>query len=143
LPVPKTGGLDTHSGVVMFGNNSTNKKENQMKLSLLIGAAILFLSGTAIAHDMTYLALAKPHETKQMSVDLPAGKSVVEVWSEDHSKISCTFVQRATGEVVYEATNVDRCIGNAKLTLPVIITMRITNHEDKDAYLRVWVRDSR
>jgi hypothetical protein len=114
-----------------------------MKFSTLFGAAIVFFSATALAGDMTYLSSAKSRETRSMLVDLPSGKSQVDVWGTDNETISCVFVDRGTGNVAYEATNVTRCVGTANLTLPTTIQAKITNNGNKDIQFRVWVRSTK
>ena len=112
-----------------------------MKLFTSILAAILFISTTALAYDWTYVGPVKAHSTREKVVDLPSGKSIVEVWAVGDEKITCVFVDKGTGNVAYEAKDTIRCVGGANLALPARILVRITNNGDKDIESRIQVRD--
>ena len=104
-------------------------------------AAIVSFSATALAaYDMMYMTHAKAGETKELPVAIPSGKSLIDVWAVDGSSISCVFIDKGTGNVAYEAKNVQRCVGNADLTLPATAKAQITNNGNKEAELRIWVR---
>jgi hypothetical protein len=112
-----------------------------MKFFAIIGAAIVCFSATALAAwDMTYMTHANAGETKELPLSIPSGKSQVDVWSADGNTISCTFVDRGTGNVAYEAKNVQRCVGTADLALPATAKAQITNNGTKETEIRVWVR---
>jgi hypothetical protein len=113
-----------------------------MKFPSIIATAILFLSGTALAYDMTYMSSLKANQTKQVTVELPSGKSTVEVWATDNEKISCQFIDRGTGNVAYESSDTQRCVGRADLSLPAHMLAKITNNGNKDLDFRIWVHDT-
>lgn len=114
-----------------------------MKLFAAITSAILLTAGVAMAYDMTHLLnRVEPHQTRLATVDLPAGKSTVEVWGERQDSISCTFVDYGTNKVVYEASNVTRCIGTADLSLPARVQARITNNGNQVTDIRIQVHDT-
>jgi len=114
-----------------------------MKLFTPILTAILLFSATALAYDMTYLSSVKAHTTRQVNVDLPSGKSTVEVWATGNEKITCTFIDKGTGNVAYESKDTQRCVGNANLSLPVTMLAKVSNNGDKDIDIRIQVRDSK
>lgn len=113
-----------------------------MKFPAIIASSILFLSATAFAYDMTYMFSAKAHQTSQMVVHLPTGKSTVEVFGSNNETISCTFIDRGTGNIAYESKDTTRCVGNANLGLPASMLAKITNNGDRDIDYRIWVHDS-
>lgn len=113
-----------------------------MKFPAIIAASILFLSSVAYAYDMTYLSGVKAHDTKQVLVEIPQGKHTVEIWGTDGEMISCTLIDRGTGNVAYKADNVQRCVGRADLSLPANVLAKITNNGNKDLEFRIWVHDT-
>lgn len=113
-----------------------------MKFPTIIATAILFLSATAMAYDQTYLSRIKATQTREVLVELPNGKSTVEVWGTDKENISCTFIDRGTGNVAYESKDTQRCVGRADLSLPAHMLAKITNNGNKDLDVRIWVHDT-
>ena len=114
-----------------------------MKLFTSIISSAILVSATAAAYDTTYLYAVPAHYNKQMVVELPSGKSIIEVWAEDNEKISCTFVDRGTYKTVYEAVDTQRCIGNANLSLPTFLLTKVINNGDKDIRVRTWIHDQK
>lgn len=112
-----------------------------MKFPTILGAAVLFIASTAMAYDMTYMSSLNPRETKSVAINLPAGKSMTEVWGTNGETISCTFIDPGTGNAAYQAKNVQRCVGRADLSLPSNLTVKITNSDMKSFEFRIWVHD--
>ena len=111
--------------------------------SITIIATILLITVTAFAYDMTYLTSVKAHSTTQMSVDLPSGKSVTEVWAVGDEKINCTFIDKGTGNIAYQAKDTQKCVGVANLALPANILAKIDNTNDKNIDIRIQVKSSK
>ena len=114
-----------------------------MTATILAAALSATTAAAADAYDWTHLANVKAHQTSQTVVELPGGKSTVEVWAHDNAEISCTFIDRGTGNVAYQATKVQRCVGQASLSLPATMTVRITNESNKDLDYRIWIHETR
>lgn len=111
-----------------------------MKFTSLIGAAILFVSSVALAHDLTYLGPIKANETKTVKVELPAGKLVVEVFSSSpETKFNCQF-QSGYGGVVFEQTGVSRCVSRTTTQSDTTLQVSVKNL-GKDSDYRIWVHD--
>ncbi len=111
-----------------------------MKLSALIGAAIVLFATTAFAYDLTYLSPIKAKETKAIKVDLPAGKLKVEVFSDDSdSKFNCQFTT-IYGGIVFEQTNVVKCSVNVDVQNDTTMTATVTNL-GKDTQAKIWVHN--
>lgn len=113
-----------------------------MKFTTIIGTAILFISSTALAYDMTSLLTVKANQSNESVVSLPEGRSTVEVWSTGGEKISCVFIDRSNGAVAYESKDTTRCVGRADLSLPAHMLAKITNNGNKDLDIRIWVHDT-
>lgn len=112
-----------------------------MKLSALFGVAIVFLSATALAYDLTYLGPIKAKETKAVRVDLPTGKLAVEVTSDDEvTRFNCQFAS-TYGGVVFEQNNVARCFTNVNTQSDTSMTVSVTNL-GKDSSYKIRVRDA-
>ena len=111
-----------------------------MKISTIFATAILLVSTTALAHDLTYLGPIKAKETKSVKVELPVGKLTVEVYSSfPDTKFNCQF-QAGYGGVVFEQTNVSRCV--SKLTIRSETTMSVSvQNLGKDSDYKIWVHD--
>jgi hypothetical protein len=114
-----------------------------MKLCISIITTILLISTTVLAYDITYCGLLKTHSTKQVVVELPTGKSTIEVWGSNHEKINCLFVDKGTGNKAFEAEDTELCSGTANLSLPAVILARITNNTDSDIDLSIEVKDNK
>lgn len=112
-----------------------------MKFFTMIAAAILFVSATALADSnfRTYLRAVSANDTSFVWVDLPSGKSTIVVNGNNNEKISCVFQDVATGSVVYEAKDVNVCVGHSDLALPWTILARITNNEHSVANIEIKV----
>jgi hypothetical protein len=111
-----------------------------MKLSALFGVAIVFISATALAYDLTYLGPIKAKETKAVKVELPAGKMAVEVTSDDaDTRFNCQFVGSTYG-VVFEQNNVAKCFTNVNVQSDTIMTVNVTNLGKESSY-KIWVHD--
>lgn len=113
-----------------------------MKLSVMIGLSVLLLASTAMANNETYMVHSHAHETTQVAVDLPIGKSAVEVWGAGGESISCTFIDRATGNIAYEAHNVKRCLGLANTEDVVHLFVNVINGNDTDLDFKIWVHST-
>lgn len=113
-----------------------------MKLSALFGVAIVFLSATALAYDLTYLGPIKSKETKSVKVELPTGKFAVEVSSEDAAtRFNCQFTS-SYGGVTFEENNVAKCFTNVVTQNDTSMTVNVTNLTADSSY-RIWVRDAK
>lgn len=111
-----------------------------MKLSSIIGATILFISAVALAHDLTYLGPIKANETKNVKVELPAGKLAIEVFSSSpETKFNCQF-QSGYGGVVFEQTNTPRCVGKVVIQSDNSMIVSVKNL-GKDSDYKIWVHD--
>lgn len=112
-----------------------------MKLISLIGVAALFVATSAFAYDMSYMGPIKAKETKSIKIHLPAGKSIVEVWSPGgNSKFNCQFAASAYG-VEFEQTNTTKCLINPLVKDDMDIQVNITNLEASQTDWRIWVHD--
>lgn len=111
-----------------------------MKITTMIGAAILFVSSVALAHDLTYLGPIKANETKNVKVELPTGKLTIEVTSSSpETRFNCQF-QSGYGGVVFEQTNTDKCIGKTVTQSDTSLTVSVKNL-GKDSDYKIWVHD--
>jgi len=111
-----------------------------MKISTIIGAAILLISSTALAHDLTYMGPIKANETKNVKIELPTGKLTVEVFSSStETKFNCQF-QSGYGGIVYEQTNVYKCITHVATQSDTTMTVSVKNL-GKDSDYKIWVHD--
>jgi hypothetical protein len=112
-----------------------------MKFPTIITAAILLVSATAFAHDLTYLGPIKANETKNVRVEIPAGKLTVEVYSSSpDTKFNCQF-QTGYGGVVFEQVDTHRCVG--RFVTQSDATMNVGVHNlGKDSDYKIWVHDS-
>ena len=112
-----------------------------MKLPSIIAAAILFVSATALAHDLTYLGPIKANETKTVKIELPPGKLTVEVFSSSpETKFNCQF-QTGYGSPVFEQTNTSRCVGRLVNQSDTTMGVSVKNL-GKDSDYKIWVHDS-
>ena len=110
-----------------------------MKFPAII-ATILFVSTTALAHDLTYLGPIKSNETKNVKVELPAGKLLVEVYSSSpETKFNCQF-QSGYGSVTFEQTNVSRCMSKIVTQSDTTLIVSVKNLS-KDSDYKIWVHD--
>lgn len=113
-----------------------------MKLSLLFGLAIALVSTTALAYDLTYLGPIKSKETKVVRVDLPSGKLEVDVTSDDPAtRFNCQFSSNYGG-VVFEQSNVAKCVANVNMQSDTSVNVSVTNLTADSSY-RIWVHDSK
>ena len=111
-----------------------------MKLPSIIGAAILFVSSVALAHDLTYLGPIKANETKNVKIELPAGKLAIEVFSSSpETKFNCQF-QSGYGGVVFEQTNTPRCVGKVVIQSDNSMIVSVKNL-GADSDYKIWVHD--
>ena len=111
-----------------------------MKISAILGAAILLVSSVALAHDLTYLGPIKANETKTVRVDLPAGKLMVEVFSSSpETKFNCQF-QSGYGGVIFEQTGVSKCVSKTVTQSDTSIMVSVKNL-GKDSDYKIWVHD--
>lgn len=112
-----------------------------MKLTTLLGAAVVLISATAFAHDIGYICPIKSKETKTVKVDLPAGKLTVEVTaSVPNTTFNCQF-SSTYGGVVDEQKNTQKCLRNFIVQSDSSMNVSVTNL-GKDADYRVWVHDT-
>lgn len=112
-----------------------------MKFPAIITAAILLVSATALAHDLTYLGPIKANETKSVKVELPIGKLTVEVYSTSpDTKFNCQF-QSGYGGIVFEQTNTSRCVGRIVTQSESTMSVSVKNL-GKDSDYKIWVHDS-
>lgn len=110
-----------------------------MKFYGIITATILLVSATALAHDLTYMGPIKSNETKNVKVELPAGKLAIEVYSTSpDTKYNCQF-QVAYG-VVFEQTNTSRCVGKTVTQSDTTLNISVKNL-GKDSDYKIWVHD--
>lgn len=111
-----------------------------MKISAIIGAAILLVSSVAFAHDLTYLGPIKSNETKNVRVELPAGKLTIEVYSSSpETKFNCQF-QSGYGSAVLEQTNTYRCVSKFVTQSDTTLMVSVKNLS-KDSDFKIWVHD--
>lgn len=112
-----------------------------MKLSTLFGAALVLFSTAALAHDLTYMGPIKANETKNVKVELPAGKLTVEVFSSSpETKFNCQF-QTGYGSPVFEQTNTSRCVGRLVNQSDTTMSVSVRNL-GRDSDYKIWVHDS-
>lgn len=112
-----------------------------MKFTAIIAAALLFVSATAMAHDLTYFGPIKANEIKNVKVELPIGKLTIEVFSSSpETKFNCQF-QSGYGGVVFEQTDTHRCIGKTVTQSDTSLTVTVKNL-GKDSDYKIWVHDS-
>src|SRR5579864_7852264 len=105
-----------------------------MKLSALFGVAIVFISATALAYDLTYLGPIKAKETKVVKVDLPTGKLAVDVTSDDAAtRFNCQF-SSSYGGVVFEQNNVAKCTMTATMQSDTSMNVSVTNLTADSSY---------
>jgi len=110
-----------------------------MKFSAMFTAAILLVSATALAHDLTYMGPIKSNETKNVKVELPAGKLAIEVYSTSpDTKFNCQF--QATYGVVFEQLNTSRCVGRTVTQSDTTLNVSVHNL-GKDSDYKIWVHD--
>ena len=96
-------------------------------------------ASVAFANDMTYVTVAKPHQTVFTTVEVPSGKSMVSVRASHDQNISCIFIDRGTGKVAFEARNVPVCLGKADLVLPARMLTKVANDTDQNLQITIWV----
>ena len=112
-----------------------------MKLTSLLGVAVVLLATTAFAHDLTYLGPIRSRETKTVKVDLPPGKLTIEITSSGtDTKFNCQF--SASYGIVFEQLNVIKCLGNVVTQSDSSMNVSVTNL-GKDSDYRIWVHDTR
>lgn len=112
-----------------------------MKFTAIFAAAILFVSATALAYDLTYLGPIKANETKTVKVELPTGKLTVEVYSTSpDTKFNCQF-QSGYGGIVFEQTDTHRCVGRLVTQSESSMSVSVKNL-GKDSDYKIWVHDS-
>lgn len=112
-----------------------------MKFPAIITAAILFVSATAFAHDLTYLGPIKANETKNVRVELPVGKITVEVYSSSpDTKFNCQF-QTGYGGVVSEQVDTHRCVSRFVTQTDATLSVSVKNLGNDSDY-KIWVHDS-
>jgi len=108
----------------------------------LIALSIVFVTGAAFAHDLTYLGPIKNKESVSLKLELPKGELTVEVFSSDKdTKFNCDF-GFTYGEVVLEQTNTSKCFGNFNVTSHSAMLMKVTNLS-KDSDYKIWVHNRR
>lgn len=112
-----------------------------MKIFIPLIAMIVLFTVSAFAHDMTYMGTVKPGGTKELVVQLPAGKSVVEVYGSNKEHMTCQFIDNRTGMVAFLDKDSVRCVGTSDLTLPANITVKISNLETTRLDFKIWVHD--
>jgi len=116
-----------------------------MKFTTVIGAAIIFISGTALAYsyDVTKPdVLIKAHQTSPVVVQLPVGNSTVEVWSTGEEKISCTFLDPGTDKSIHDG-DTKRCVRRIiNQGAPSNMVAKISNDGNQDLNVRIWVHDT-
>lgn len=110
-----------------------------MKLTSLTFCLLFFSS--VLSYNMTYMLSAKPHETKSVTIYVPAGWSSIEAWGTDNEIITCTFVDPVTKNVIYEIVNTKLCITNNASRHELSVILQIKNTTEKSAQLRAWVHD--
>lgn len=111
-----------------------------MKISTIIGAAILFVSSAALAHDLTYMGPIKTNETKNVKVELPAGKLTIEVFSSSpETKFNCQF-QSGYGGIIFEQTDTHKCINRVSVESNSTLNVGVKNL-GKDSDYKIWVHD--
>jgi len=113
-----------------------------MKISAAFGLSVFLLASTATAYDTTYMAHLHGHETMQMDIDLPEGKSTTEVWGTGNETISCTFIDLGNGNIAYKIKNVKRCVGVVNLDRPTHVSANITNNNNDDLDFKIWVHST-
>ncbi len=112
-----------------------------MKISSIIAAAILLVTTTALAHDLTYMGPIKANETKTVKVEIPSGRLTVEVYSSSpDTKFNCQF-QTGYGGIVFEQTNTSRCVGRLVNQSDATMSVSVRNL-GKDSDYKIWVHDS-
>lgn len=115
--------------------------EVHMKFSAIITAAVLLVSATALAHDLTYMGPIKANETKTVKVELPTGKLTVEVYSTSPAtKFNCQF-QSGYGGIIFEQNNTARCVGKTVTQSDTTLTVSVKNLGPDSDY-KIWVHDS-
>jgi len=111
-----------------------------MKFSAMFAAAILLVSVTALAHDLTYMGPIKANETKNVKVELPTGKLTIEVYSSSpDTKFNCQF-QAGYGGVVLEQVDTHRCVGRFVTQSDTTMSVGVRNL-GRDSDYKIWVHD--
>lgn len=112
-----------------------------MKLSALLGAAIVLFSTFALAHDLTYMGPIKAGETKTVKVEVPSGRLTVEVFSSfPDTKFNCQFQSGYAG-IIFEQTNTSKCVGKIVNQSDTTMSVSVKNL-GKDSDYKIWVHDS-
>jgi hypothetical protein len=116
-----------------------------MKNFILIPALLLGFAATTLAmQDNTILGLLKPKETITTRwIELPAGKTTVEVIADEKSHpLICKFVD-ADGNVLSEQ-HTDHCLINAVQPQSAHFTISLTNtQEDKAVFYKIYMHDTK
>lgn len=112
-----------------------------MKFTTIFAVAILLISATAFAHDLTYMGPIKANEAKSVRVELPVGKLTIEVFSSNpETKFNCQF-QSGYGGVVFEQTDTFRCVGRVVNQSETTMSVNVRNL-GRDSDYKIWVHDS-
>lgn len=112
-----------------------------MKYIFSIIAMILIVSAATPAQpkDITILSSIKAGDTLKQRIEIPEGKTTIDVWADDSSKITCKFYD-GSGNLGLVEENVPRCRGNANIVLPWHLSLQVNAIEHKDIDVRIWVR---
>jgi hypothetical protein len=115
-------------------------------ISTIIVAGLLTIPALASAEkDMTYPVNLNVNESKSVKVELPVGKSVIDVFSYDDGAVYIAKLHDANGDVVATCDQVKEdhsvfCRNNTNaVALPLKIVVDVENHSTKLITVNVHV----
>lgn len=107
----------------------------------MIAAAVMLITMTASAQDLTILCSAKPQQTSTTYVTVPAGDMMVEVVGAQDSNISCQYLNQ-DGQVGLDRQHTNHCSGTLATKEPTKLTVQVTNHQKMDIDYRILVHNN-
>lgn len=111
-------------------------------IKILLICLIVLITTTANAQsykkELTISGALQPHESFVHRVPLKEGKTRIEAYATDGSIISCQFMD-SNGNVLLDQKDTTYCVGNADISLPWYLSIKLTNSQNKMIDYRVDV----
>lgn len=108
-----------------------------MKFYSIIIVFVILIAAPALAYDLTYFGPLKAKEARSLEIQIPKGKSIIDVSSTNDSPLNCKF-GTSFGLSVLQNNKCKLYVLSDSLSH---MSVEISNPLDKSSDYKIWVHD--